>query len=107
MSEKIKTWAKRYFHSLHLGMYLGMIFLSLALLVVDIVTKHVAYNHFKGQIGIREVGIHYLIDFTLVLKDGADWNFHSGQKWILVTISALASFFERIATTERRWSASR
>lgn len=91
MSEKVKAWAKRYFGSLHLGMYLGMIFLSLALLVVDIVTKHVAYHHFKGQIGIRETGIPYLIDFTLVFNDGAAWNFLSGQKWILVTISALAS----------------
>lgn len=92
MVEKLKTWAKKYFKSLNLWFYVGMIVLSIALLVFDIVTKHWAYQHFAGRTGVlEENAIPGLIDFTLVFNNGAAWNFLADQKWILVTISLVAS----------------
>lgn len=99
--EKIKAWLKQYFHAINLWFYLGMILLSLALFLLDYFTKHWAYWTFYDGIrysgssayytGPSKQGIPGLIEFTLVFNNGAAWNWLANQKWILVTISLLAS----------------
>ena len=69
--------------------------MAAAFFVVDIVTKHVAYNALKdapAKNGFSHgltTGIPYILDFTLVFNNGAAWNIGAGMKPLLSMISLI------------------
>ncbi len=79
----IKEWFKKGRHLL-LVISISLIVL---LLVLDIVTKNIAYNNLYGA-GVV-TAIPYLFNFVLVFNNGAAWNILSGQEWLLCLISAV------------------
>lgn len=101
MIQKVKEWLKNYFKSINLIFYISMIALAIGLFLFDYFTKIWAYRHFESQIVFTETGAYYpgksetfipgLLEFTLVFNNGAAWNWLSEQKWILVSISFIAS----------------
>lgn len=71
----------------HNWFYFLSVGLMVILLVLDIVTKNIAYNCLKP--GDSVVAIPYLFNFTLVFNDGAAWGMLAGQEWFLCLISAV------------------
>ncbi|MFA6829770.1 MAG: signal peptidase II [Bacilli bacterium] len=72
-------------------------FLAVVLFVIDIVSKHVAYNAMhaeyeaKGFVALK-TAVPYLFDVTLVFNNGAAWNMGAGLKPLLTGISLIMAF---------------
>ena len=87
--EKLKAFFPAYYKRINLPFYFSMIALALSLFLLDYFSKHWAYYALQG--GKKMTFIPGFIDFMLVGNTGAAWGSMSGQSWLLVTISLLAS----------------